>query len=121
MGVGVRVSAVAIGVAATTLASIGVDSAGAERQTAPIRVPLHRFPEPQSGSSLTVSRGDSLWRIAEDHIETVVGEGLSSRQISQYWRSLIELNVGRLRSGDPDLIYPGEVIALPEIAVSGPP
>jgi len=53
-----------------------------------------------------VSRGDNLWRIAA----TAAGH----EDIADYWRRLITANAGLLRSGDPDLIYPGEQIVLPE-------
>jgi nucleoid-associated protein YgaU len=33
--------------------------------------------------------------------------------ISPYWRAVIRANRAALRSGDPDLIFPGEWISLP--------
>jgi nucleoid-associated protein YgaU len=36
-------------------------------------------------------------------------------EISPYWRVVIETNREGLRSGDPDLIYPGETVVLPPV------
>lgn len=63
-------------------------------------------------ASVVVERGDHLWKISERHLE----RGLP---VAPYWRKVIETNTSRLRSGDPDLIFPGEVIELPP--VSGQP
>ena len=35
-------------------------------------------------------------------------------EVARHWRQVIEVNLERLRSGDPDLIYPGEVFDLPD-------
>jgi hypothetical protein len=40
-------------------------------------------------------------------------ENLATAEIGWYWIRLVELNRPHLRSGDPDVVYPGEVIALP--------
>lgn len=55
--------------------------------------------------------GESLWSIAEDAIPLETSERPAA--IDAYWRALLELNTSTLRSGDPNLIYPGEVIRLP--------
>jgi hypothetical protein len=36
-----------------------------------------------------------------------------NREVATYWLQVIEANQGRLVSGDPDLIYPGETIVMP--------
>lgn len=59
-----------------------------------------------------VMPGDSLWSIAESTVETR-DPAASGADVADYWRRLMEANVGRLRSGDPSLIYPGETIELP--------
>jgi nucleoid-associated protein YgaU len=71
--------------------------------------------EPVSLDQVVVARGDHLWKISERHIDAT-SPGLG---VAPYWLEVIDLNRPGLRSGDPDLIYPGEVIVLPE--VSGPP
>jgi hypothetical protein len=40
---------------------------------------------------------------------------LSNGEIAAYWVRVVEANQGRLRSGDPDLIYPDEDIELPPV------
>lgn len=65
-----------------------------------------------SVDEVVVERGDHLWKISRRHVDSH-SPGL---KIAPYWLRVIELNAASLRSGDPDLIYPGEVIRLPEIS-----
>jgi hypothetical protein len=68
-----------------------------------------------------VVQGDNLWTIARNHLAEVRGRPaveLSDRQIAAYWVTLVDANLGGLRSGDPDLIYPGEVVELPPVPES---
>jgi hypothetical protein len=60
--------------------------------------------------SYTVINGDNLWLIAERRVRAVGGD-----TTAVYWRQLIAANRTTLRSGDPNLIYPGEIISLPTI------
>lgn len=60
---------------------------------------------------VVVQRGDHLWKISERHVE---GHSPGNR-VAPYWLRVIEINTPSLRSRDPDLIYAGEVIRLPEI------
>jgi nucleoid-associated protein YgaU len=63
-----------------------------------------------------VVRGDSLWSIAARHLADATGrhpDSLPDREIHSYWTRVIRANLGSLRSGDPNLIYPGEVLELP--------
>jgi uncharacterized membrane protein YgcG len=63
-----------------------------------------------------VARGDNLWAIARDHLSRLRSGGSgapTNHEVAEYWHKLIEANRDRLRSGDPDLIYPGEEIILP--------
>jgi nucleoid-associated protein YgaU len=61
-----------------------------------------------------VVRGDNLWRIAQ---AAITGKNGSRRptdaQIAQYWWRVIAANRTTLRSGDPNLIFPGEIVVLP--------
>lgn len=61
-----------------------------------------------------VRPGDSLWKIAAEHVGAVRGIG-SEGEVAEVWRALVELNAPSLASGDPDLIYPGESIQLPPL------
>lgn len=59
-----------------------------------------------------VEKGDHLWKISARHLEAH-SPGL---RVAPYWLRVIEVNTPSLRSGDPDLIYPGEVIRLPSVS-----
>ena len=59
--------------------------------------------------------GDNLWRISEGHLASTTGERPSNTDLVKYWSKVIDTNVDSLVSGDPDLIYPGEVIELPSV------
>jgi nucleoid-associated protein YgaU len=53
-----------------------------------------------------VRPGDSFWRIAE---ATVAPD----EEVATHWLRLVAANLERIRSGDPDLIFPGEIVVLP--------
>ena len=60
----------------------------------------------------TVQRGDNLWTIAANHLaDSRITR--SNGRIAPYWRELIQDNHSSLRSGNPDLIFPGETVVLP--------
>ena len=63
-------------------------------------------------STVTVVEGDHLWKISERHLRAESPE----TAVAPYWRTVIEVNTPNLRSGDPDLIYPGELIEMPPIS-----
>lgn len=71
------------------------------------RTPARRF--------VVVRPGDNLWKIAhaELHRRKGLGSRVSNAEVLVYWRRVIAVNRSRLRSGNPNLIYPGEVILLP--------
>lgn len=69
-------------------------------------------PETQTVDEVVVERGDHLWKISQRHVDSH-SPGVA---VAPYWIRVIEVNTASLRSGDPDLIYPGEVIQLPEIS-----
>lgn len=88
--------------------------AGAD--TAQVRHPLDVGDEPPGSStiaSVVVERGDHLWKISADHL----GPGTDDRVVAPYWREVVTVNTPHLRSGDPDLIFPGEVVELPATPV----
>jgi hypothetical protein len=66
-----------------------------------------------------VVRGDNLWVISHDHLSAHLGRPARNAEIGPFWVEVIDANVGTIRSGDPDLIYPGETIALPPLDVRG--
>jgi nucleoid-associated protein YgaU len=61
-----------------------------------------------------VRRGDNLWSIARAEIVRTTGDAHPrDAVIAEYWQRVIALNRATLRSGNPSLIFPGEIIALP--------
>ncbi|MDH3605430.1 MAG: hypothetical protein OER12_00380 [Acidimicrobiia bacterium] len=67
---------------------------------------------------VTVRRGDHLWSLSESHLERVLGKtDLGEHEIARYWVRVIAANKATIRSGNPDLIYPGEVVELPAVDV----
>jgi nucleoid-associated protein YgaU len=111
MGLDIARLALVFGAAAAFLLG-GV--AFADTGPAPVRVPVAVRPEPPSdeGSTVVVARGDHLWKISERRLEEAFGA--DGPAVGPYWRQVIEVNRDGLRSGDPDLIYPGEVITVPD-------
>jgi nucleoid-associated protein YgaU len=82
--------------------------------------PAPATPPPTSfaGGRHVIAPGEHLWSIAARHL--AAGRGRSSADltpadIAPYWRRVVEHNRPGLRSGDPDLVYPGEVIELPPV------
>jgi hypothetical protein len=73
-------------------------------------------PVPTPPESHTVVAGEHLWGIAAEQIATRTGRPVSdvgTAEIAPYWVRVCMLNAPHLRSGDPNLVHPGEVIELP--------
>ena len=64
-------------------------------------------------TSVMVQPGDHLWKISQVHLDRKLGRTANEDEVAPFWRTVIDANTGRLHSGDPDLIYPGEVVILP--------
>jgi nucleoid-associated protein YgaU len=80
--------------------------------------PAGPAPKPGRGTTQQVAPGDSLWTIAGNHLARTTGGGAgepTTDQVTAYWERVKDANRGRLRSGDPDLIEPGETIVLPPV------
>lgn len=95
-----------------SLAFLASDLARAD-EAAPIRLPVRLGATDLPHDSVVVEPGDHLWRISKRHLD-LLDEG--SPAVAPYWREVIELNLPHLRSGNADLIYPGEVIDLPGVS-----
>ncbi len=84
---------------------------------APAEAPPKALISPTSlPDSHVVVRGEHLWSIAEARLRAVGRtEPLGDADIAPYWARLVEANRPHLRSGDPDLIHPGEVIVFAQL------
>jgi nucleoid-associated protein YgaU len=67
----------------------------------------------ERSSRVEVRSGDTLWGLAERQLATRLGRPPATGEIASYCRTLVAANLPGLRSGDPDLIHPGEIIVLP--------
>jgi nucleoid-associated protein YgaU len=102
---------VAIIVSVGFLMATGVAGAAPTDQVRlPVSVPSPA-PQETEASSVVVAKGDHLWKISVRHL----GKDGSEDQVAPYWRQVVDVNTPHLKSGDPDLIYPGEVVELPAI------
>lgn len=94
-------------------------------QIAPPTAPTNPAPTPlpapapipvaHGAEAYTVVRGDNFWTISERHLETTLGRSASLDEVRTYWLRVIEENRDAIRSGNPNLIYPGEVFVLPSV------
>lgn len=64
---------------------------------------------------LVVVSGDNLWKLAEKRLEAVLGRPPTDADTAPYWVRVVDTNRQRIRSGDPDLIFPGEEIVMPAV------
>jgi hypothetical protein len=62
-----------------------------------------------------VRPGDNLWTIARITVGAARRDATTA-DVARYWRAVIDANRSSLRSGDPNLIFPGELVALPPYA-----
>ena len=86
--------------------------------TLPVRRPDRIVAPPTRETTHRVQPGEHLWGIAGAHLAAGSArdpDDLRPADIAPYWRRLVDANTGRLRSGDPDLIHPGEDLALPDV------
>ncbi len=77
-------------------------------------------PSAQAPAEHTVQPGESLWTIAESRLAGTFGRSPSDAETSPYWALVVAANRDTIRSGNPDLIYPGEIITCPPIPEPSP-
>ena len=102
-----------------------------EATPTPVLRPLVKQPVEKFGATLApvgsysaplmwqVQPGDHLWSIAGDHLAIVLGRPPTRDEHRNYWVEVVEAARPIIRSGDPDLIYPGEEIPLPPMLNAG--
>ena len=75
---------------------------------APGEPPSGEHADPGSGTTITVSAGDSLWSIAA----ALLGADATTASIAAAWPHLWQANAG-LIGPDPGLIHPGQTLMVP--------
>jgi hypothetical protein len=83
-------------------------------RTAPAPAPTPSTPPLSTRRSrVVVAPGDNLWLIARASLTDALGGRPHDADVERYWHALIAQNRSTLRSGDPSLIFPGEIVTLP--------
>ena len=72
-------------------------------------------PAAVAATEIVVRPGDHMWALAEHRLSSARGRVVSDSEIAPYWLQVVASNLSRIRSGDPDLIFPGEVLVLPAV------
>jgi hypothetical protein len=65
-----------------------------------------------------VRPGEHLWSIAAAQVATATGRppaDLAPADVAFYWLRVVEINRPRLRSRNPNVVHPGEVVELPPL------
>lgn len=77
--------------------------------------PVAMEPEGSYSAPLTwqVRPGDHLWSIAGEHLAIVLDRAPTRDEHRNYWVEVVDTARPIIRSGDPNLIYPGEEIPMP--------
>ena len=95
------------GTAGRPRSTVPRSSGSAPSQPAPTKPGLHQ-----------VKAGANLWTIARSELADATGRNpaeLRAGEVAAYWVRIVAANRARLRSGNPDLIYPGEYVRLPAV------
>lgn len=65
-------------------------------------------------ATVVVESGDHIWKISKESLGDKLQREPRNEEVHPYWVETIEINLDSIRSGDPDLIFPGEELVLPE-------
>jgi len=76
--------------------------------------PIRAIAADSHGDTYVVRAGDSLWRIAERTLVARNGDSVTSADIAQFWPVVYQANRA-LIGADPNLIFPGQTLQLPEV------
>ena len=85
--------------------------------TAPSPAPVAPVAAPPARARVIVRSGDNLWLVARAALTRASTRQPSDTEVARYWRLVIAANRATLRSGDPSLIFPGEIVTLPPVSV----
>ncbi|HUP70374.1 MAG TPA: hypothetical protein VM142_11230 [Acidimicrobiales bacterium] len=101
--------------ASTTTSSTTTTRPRKQPPPAPVSVPKPDTAKATSAATYLVQPGDNFWKIAQHELAKATGrpaEALNAKEVGRYWIQLVEKNRHTIRSGNPNLIYPGEAITL---------
>ncbi len=71
--------------------------------------------QPRRTDLYTVAPGDNFWTIAAARIAAATRRAPAAADIAPYWQRVVDANRSTIRSGDPNLIFPGEIVMLPPL------
>jgi hypothetical protein len=83
---------------------------------ATVATPTSNAAPVSSRVEVTVQPGDNFWRLAENRLRELIGREPSDSEVAPSWVNVVEANRHSIRSGNPDLIFPGEVVLLPDLS-----
>jgi hypothetical protein len=82
--------------------------------TTPAPAPAPPSPAPPPAAERVVVRaGDNLWLIARASLARISAGRPTDAEVARHWRAVIAANRSTLRSGDPSVIFPGEIVTVP--------
>ena len=87
-------------------------AANAERNPPTGPAKPHTAPPTKNVNTYVVRAGDNLWRIAKAELERR-SLSTSDASVAHYWGELLRANRQHLQSGNPSVIFVGEVLRLP--------
>jgi hypothetical protein len=79
---------------------------------------MRRLDEPPSpaatATDVVVGAGDHLWSVADRALTGAWGRAASDAELAPYWEQVVAVNRERLADpGNPDLLFPGQVVSVP--------
>jgi hypothetical protein len=81
---------------------------------APAVSAAHPSPQQSRAAIHVVAAGENLWQIAKAEVSHASGTARpDDHAVGAYWQRVVTANRGTLRSGNPSLIFSGEVVTLP--------
>jgi hypothetical protein len=101
-----------------SLDSLPADTAQPVSVPTPSGPPEAAIAQAVEQGSVVVAPGDNLWELSAAEFARATGRGsadLANDEIASYWSVVCDANRATVRSGDVNLIYPGEVIVLPPV------
>jgi hypothetical protein len=81
-----------------------------------VAVPRPTAPAAPTAAVHVIAAGENLWSIAAAHLGDLTGrpaDAVPDVEVAPYWRALCDLNRATIRSGNPSLVFPSEVLQLP--------